>query len=53
MTMISAMIIITKYSMPTIDFATRYSTRYRLNNQQHNFGENWYFPEFCENVLIC
>ena len=28
MTIISAMIIITKYSLPTIDFATRYSTRY-------------------------
>ena len=28
MTIISAMIIITKYSLPTIYFATRYSTRY-------------------------
>ena len=28
MTMISAMMIVTKYSLPTIDFATRYSTRY-------------------------
>ena len=28
MTMISAMMIITKYSLPTIDFATRYSARY-------------------------
>ena len=28
MTIISAMMIITKYSLPTIDFATRYSTRY-------------------------
>ena len=28
MTMISAMMIITKYSLPTIDFATRYATRY-------------------------
>ena len=27
-TIISAMMIITKYSLPTIDFATRYSTRY-------------------------
>ena len=28
MTIISAMMIISKYSLPTIDFATRYSTRY-------------------------
>ena len=28
MTMISTMMIVTKYSLPTIDFATRYSTRY-------------------------
>ena len=28
MTLISAMMIITKYSLPTTDFATRYSTRY-------------------------
>ena len=28
MTIISAMMMITKYSLPTIDFATRYSTRY-------------------------
>ena len=28
MTIISEMMIITKYSLPTIDFATRYSTLY-------------------------
>ena len=28
MAMISAMMIVTKYSLPTIDSATRYSTRY-------------------------
>ena len=28
MTILSAMTIVTKYSLPTIDFATRYSTRY-------------------------
>ena len=28
MALISAMMIITKYSLPTVDFATRYSTRY-------------------------
>ena len=28
MTMTSAMMIVTKYSLPTINFATRYSTRY-------------------------
>ena len=30
MTIISAMIIITKYSLPTIDFATRYSLLYSV-----------------------
>ena len=28
MAIISPMMIITKYALPTIDFATRYSTRY-------------------------